>query len=221
MDKKTNFKKIALTQKTHISLYEAEKAHTHDEQYEVARQTLQAMAPAISIYGSARIATDDPYYSVTVQLAKRLSADGYSIISGGGPGIMEAANKGAQQGGSPSIGLNIKLPHEQLPNPYQDILIYFHDFYLRKNTFIEHSKAFVIMPGGFGTMDEIFETITLMQTNKRPRFPIIFFGTAFWAGLFEWIKEILLTKKLISQEDLDHLFLTDDIEEVIQYIKGK
>ena len=151
-----------------------------------AGEELRAIQPAVSIYGSARTPENHPDYAFTLRLARKLSDAGFSVISGGGPGIMEAANKGAFAGASPAVGLNIVLPHEQKANPYQDLSIKFQHFFPRKVMFVKHAVAYVVMPGGFGTLDELFESLTLVQTGKTPDRPIILVGKAFWAGLLDW-----------------------------------
>ena len=154
----------------------------------------------------------------TLRLARKLSDAGFSVISGGGPGIMEAANKGAFAGASPAVGLNIVLPHEQKANPYQDLSIKFQHFFPRKVMFVKHAVAYVVMPGGFGTLDELFESLTLVQTGKTPDRPIILVGKAFWAGLLDWIREQLLGRNLILEEDLNLIRVIDDEDEIIEEI---
>ncbi|QEY24993.1 TIGR00730 family Rossman fold protein [Neisseria animalis] len=183
-----------------------------------AGEELRAIQPAVSIYGSARTPEDHEEYLFAERLARKLSDAGFSVISGGGPGIMEAANKGAFAGASPAVGLNIVLPHEQQANPYQDLSIEFQHFFPRKVMFVKHAVAYVVMPGGFGTLDELFESLTLVQTGKTPSRPIILVGQAFWSGLVEWIKEQLLGNGLISPEDMDLIRLIDDEDEIIEYI---
>lgn len=185
-------------------------------EFEDTIKALWGMGPAVSIFGSARLAPDSPYYEMTVKIAKHLSEAGYMIISGGGPGIMEAANKGGQEGGTPTIGLNIKLPHEQVPNPYQDIEIHYNHFFSRKSTFIECSEAFICMPGGFGTLDELTEVLTLIQTQKKPAMPIILVDRKFWAPMVEWFKSSLLREGTIAEEDLSLFHIVDTYDEVIE-----
>ncbi len=160
-----------------------------------ATERLKQITPAVSIFGSARTPVDHPYYKLTEDVAKRLSDAGFSVISGGGPGIMEAANKGAFAGDAPSVGLNIELPFEQQGNPYQDISINFQHFFMRKVMFVKYASAYVVMPGGFGTLDELMEAITLVQTGKSLNIPIILVCEPFWRGLVEWIKTTLLNEK--------------------------
>ncbi len=177
---------------------------------------LSTVQDAISIFGSARLKPDHPYYLKTVELATLLSQNGFAIISGGGPGIMEAANKGAYQENQLSIGLNIELPMEQSPNPYQDISLDFRYFFVRKVMFVRYSMGYVCMPGGFGTLDEFFEALTLMQTHKIYPLPLVLFGCEFWSGLVEWIKTTLVAYETIADEDLQLIKVTDDPHEVLE-----
>lgn len=183
-----------------------------------ADEQLTPIPPAVSIYGSARTPITHPDYQLTERLAHRLSDAGFAVISGGGPGIMEAANKGAHQGKSPAIGLNIVLPHEQKPNPYQDLSLSFQYFQPRKTMFVKHSFAYIVMPGGFGTLDELFETLTLIQTNKLIARPIILVGSNFWQGLLNWIKEQLQHRAFIHPQDLNLLQIIDEEEKIIKTI---
>jgi uncharacterized protein (TIGR00730 family) len=164
----------------------------------------------VSIFGSARTAPDDPQYLAAEETARLLAEAGFSIITGAGPGIMEAANKGARAGGGQSIGCNIELPFEQGANPYVDTLVNFRYFFVRKTMFIKYSSAFIIFPGGFGTLDEAFEALTLIQTGKIYQFPVILFGRHYWAGLIRWLQSRVLVEKKISPGDLDLMLLTDD-----------
>ncbi|MDA7777846.1 TIGR00730 family Rossman fold protein [Flavobacteriaceae bacterium] len=181
-------------------------------------ETLSAIGPCISIFGSARTQEDSPNYQLTVAIAEAIAASGYGVISGGGPGIMEAANRGAQKAGGTSVGLNIELPFEQKSNPYidQDKLINFQYFFVRKVMFVKYAQGFVVMPGGVGTLDELFEAYTLIQTNKVTKFPIILVGRDYWNGLVDWIKNTLLKEKNISPEDLDLIELVDTKDEVME-----
>jgi hypothetical protein len=179
---------------------------------------LSEVKDAISIFGSARLKPDHPYYIKTVELSTLLSQNGFAIITGGGPGIMEAANKGAYQENQLSIGLNIELPMEQTPNPYQDISLDFRYFFVRKVMFVRYSMGYVCMPGGFGTLDEFFEALTLMQTHKIYPLPLVLFGTDFWGGLMDWIKTTLIQYETISEEDLQLIKLTDDPQEVLEFM---
>jgi uncharacterized protein (TIGR00730 family) len=182
-------------------------------------ETMRGLSPAVSVFGSARLPESDPMYPVCVQLAEKLARAGFAIITGGGPGAMEAANRGAQLGGAPSIGLNIELPQEQLPNPYQDVSLYFRYFFARKVMFVKYAMAFVIMPGGFGTLDEVFESLTLIQTEKVGHFPVILIGRAYWSGLIEWLKDKVVKEGKIDARDLDLFTCTDDPDEVLRIIK--
>ena len=180
-------------------------------------ETLSAIGPCISIFGSARTKENDPNYQLTVDIAEAIASSGYGIISGGGPGIMEAANRGAQKAAGISVGLNIELPFEQQANPYidQDKLINFQYFFVRKVMFVKYAQGFVVMPGGVGTLDELFEAYTLIQTDKVTKFPIILVGRSYWGGLIDWLKETVLKEKNISPEDLDLFELVDTKEEVL------
>jgi len=180
-------------------------------------ETLSAIGPCISIFGSARTKENDPNYQLTVDIAEAIASSGYGIISGGGPGIMEAANRGAQKAAGISVGLNIELPFEQQANPYidQDKLINFQYFFVRKVMFVKYAQGFVVMPGGVGTLDELFEAYTLIQTDKVTKFPIILVGRSYWGGLIDWLKETVLKEKNISPEDLDIFELVDTKEEVM------
>ena len=181
--------------------------------------TLSEIQPCVSIFGSARSLPGDETYEKTVVIAKKLAQNGFHIITGGGPGIMEAGNKGAQEGGGKSIGLNILLPMEQAVNPYIDISLQFQYFFVRKVMFIKYAQAYIGMPGGFGTLDEIFEAITLIQTKRIKPFPVILVGTDYWKSLGDWIRNTLLERKLISPEDMDLVSIVDDPEEVVKIIK--
>lgn len=174
---------------------------------------------AISIFGSARTPPDDPYYQTTVDIASQLVKEGFTVISGGGDGIMGAANKGAREAGGTAVGLNIQLPHEQRPNEYQNISLSFRHFFVRKVMFVKHSMGYVCMPGGFGTMDELFEALTLMQTMKIHPMPLILFGSEFWQQLYDWITDELMVHRTISTEDIDLLHMTDDPAEVVEIMK--
>lgn len=176
--------------------------------------TLAELGPAVSIFGSARTAPTDPFYQATVETARLLAESGLAVITGGGPGIMEAGNLGAQQGGGVSVGLAIELPFEQGINRFVKIPINFHYFFIRKTMFVKYAQAFVIFPGGFGTMDELFEALTLIQTGKIRNFPVILFGSAYWSGLLEWLRQTLLSAGNISPADLNLLIVTDSPQEV-------
>ncbi len=185
-----------------------------------ATERLAGIRPAVSIFGSARTPADHAYYMLTEDIARRLSDAGFSVISGGGPGIMEAANKGAYFGKSPSVGLNIQLPHEQSGNPYQDISQTFQHFFARKVMFVKFAAAYVVMPGGFGTLDELSEALTLVQTGKIPRIPIILVGSKFWSGLVDWVKATLVDEGMISPEDIELMRIIDEPAEVVDAIFG-
>lgn len=183
-------------------------------------EKLERIGPCISIYGSARTRPGDPFYEMAVDLAQALVEEGFGIITGGGPGIMEAGNKGARLSGGTSVGLNIVLPHEQEANDYVDIdkLINFNYFFARKVMFVKYAQAFVLFPGGFGTLDEFFESITLIQTKKIEKVPVILVGRAFWGGLIDWMHDQLLERAKVGPRDLDLIHLTDDVEEVVAII---
>ncbi len=183
-----------------------------------ATERLKEIRPAVSIFGSARTQPDSPYYQLTEDIARLLSDAGFSVISGGGPGIMEAANKGAFAGKSPSIGLNIELPHEQTRNPYQDVSQNFKHFFMRKVMFVKYASAYVVMPGGFGTLDEVMEAITLVQTGKTLKIPIILVCEPFWRGLIDWIKTTLVNEGMIVASDLDLIQVIDDPAMIVEAI---
>ena len=183
-----------------------------------ATERLAAIRPAVSIFGSARTAPGSPYYELTEQIARKLSDCGFSVISGGGPGIMEAANKGAFHGKSPSVGLNIQLPHEQHSNGYQDISQTFRHFFARKYMFVKFASAYVVMPGGFGTLDELMEALTLVQTGKSRKIPIILVCEPFWRGLVDWFRERLVAENMISAEDMNLIQVLDTPAEVVDAI---
>ncbi len=181
-------------------------------------ERLAQIKPSVSIFGSARTPEDHPYYRLTVDIARALSDSGFSVVSGGGPGIMEAANKGAYEGKSPSIGLNIQLPHEQSGNPYQDISLSFRHFFSRKVMFVKYASAYVVMPGGFGTLDELAEILTLVQTGKTRRIPIILVHAPFWEGLLEWFRHTLVEEKMIDPTDMDLIQVLNTPKEVVDAI---
>ena len=183
-----------------------------------ATERLNRIHPAVSIFGSARTKPDNPYYKLSEEIARLLSDAGFSVISGGGPGIMEAANKGAFYGKSPSVGLNIQLPHEQVGNSYQNISQTFQHFFSRKVMFVKFASAYVVMPGGFGTLDELMEALTLVQTGKTRRIPIILVGKEFWAGLLDWFRTTLIAEKVISPEDMELIQLIDEPAAVVSAI---
>jgi uncharacterized protein (TIGR00730 family) len=183
-----------------------------------ATERLNRIHPAVSIFGSARSRPGQPYYKLTEEIGRLLSDAGFSVISGGGPGIMEAANKGAYYGKSPSVGLNIQLPHEQHSNAYQNISQTFQHFFARKVMFVKFASAYVVMPGGFGTLDELMEALTLVQTGKTRKMPIILVGSSFWGGLIDWFRSTLLEEKVISPEDLNLVQVIDEPETVVSAI---
>ena len=180
--------------------------------------TLATVDKAVTVFGSARVAPEDPQYKAAETVARLLAEAGFAIMTGGGPGIMEAANKGAKLGGGRSIGCNIELPFEQVPNPYLDTLINFRYFLVRKTMFIKYSVGFLIFPGGFGTLDELFEALTLIQTGKIYQFPVILFGRYYWAGLVRWLQSRVLRERKIAASDLDLMLLTDDPREAARIV---
>jgi uncharacterized protein (TIGR00730 family) len=182
-------------------------------------ETMPKVYPAVSIFGSARTQPKSPAYKMTEKIAALLVKNGFNIVSGGGPGIMEAANKGAAKAGGKSVGLNIQLPHEQIPNKYANVSLNFKYFFIRKVMFLKYSVAYVIMPGGFGTLDEFFEAITLIQTNRMRSFPVIMMDSKYWKGLVDWVKSTMLKEKTISKSDLDIFQLVDDPDEAVNIIK--
>ena len=181
-------------------------------------EKLSEIQPSVSIFGSARTASDQVYYQKAEKIARLLSDAGFSVVSGGGPGIMEAANKGAYYGKSPSVGLNIELPHEQQGNPYQDISLKFKHFFSRKVMFVKYASAYVVMPGGFGTLDELAEIMTLVQTGKSRRIPIVLVDKKFWQGLIDWFSSSMVSEGTIAAEDIDLLCMVDEPEEVLETI---
>ena len=182
-------------------------------------ENLSGIQPAISIFGSARCKDGDLLYARTYNLAKLLGKNGFNVITGGGGGVMEAANKGASEAGAKSIGLNIELPFEQTPNPYANIKLQFRYFFVRKIMFVKYAMAYIVLPGGFGTLDECFEALTLIQTKKIKPFPVILVDSSYWRGLIEWMKDNLLSCDKVSREDLEIFRIMDEPEEIIQYLK--
>jgi len=182
-------------------------------------EVLSKIGNAVTIFGSARVKPDDVYYQKTENLARLLVQNGFGVITGGGPGIMEAANKGASEAGGTSVGMNIRLPYEQKPNPYANIHIEYKYFFVRKVMFVKYAVAYVIMPGGFGTMDEFFEALTLIQTKKTKPFPVILMGSEFWQGLIDWLKDKMLAEGKITPADMDLIQIVDDPAEVVKLIK--
>jgi len=179
---------------------------------------LTRLGPAVSIFGSARTPPEDPLYQQCTETARLLGEAGFSIITGGGPGIMQAANKGAHAAGVPSVGLNIELPFEQDQNPYADLKIHFRYFFVRKTMFVKYAQAFVIFPGGFGTLDELFESLTLIQTGKIRDFPVVLFGSDYWDGLLDWLKGTVAENGKVSPGDMDLFTVTDSPEEAVNHI---
>lgn len=183
-----------------------------------ATERLAEIRPAVSIFGSARAKESSLLYTRTQEIARKLSDAGFAVISGGGPGVMEAANRGAFDGRSPSVGLNIELPFEQHGNPYQDISLRFRHFFARKVAFVKYAAAYVVMPGGFGTLDELFEALTLIQTRKGRRIPIVLVGSEFWSGLLDWVRLRLVADSMIDPDDVKLLHLVDDSDAVVDAI---
>ena len=179
---------------------------------------LSTLGPCVSVFGSARLTTADPVYDRCVETVRLLAEAGYGIITGGGPGIMEAANRGAQEVGTPSVGCNIELPFEQGLNDFIDIGIDFRYFFVRKTMFVKYAQAFVIFPGGFGTLDELFEALTLIQTRKVRNFPVVLFDAKYWAGMMDWLRGTMLREGKISEEDFDLIYVTDSPEEVVAHV---
>lgn len=181
--------------------------------------TLAELGPAISMFGSARIHEGHPYYDAARQVSAGLAREGYAIITGGGPGLMEAAGRGAHDAGGVSVGLSIELPYEETYNSYNTAVLNFRYFFCRKVMFVKYALGFVIFPGGFGTLDELFEALTLEQTGKIRDFPVVLYGSAYWKGLLDWMKSTMLTERTINVEDLDMFYLTDNPADVVDYIK--
>jgi uncharacterized protein (TIGR00730 family) len=181
-------------------------------------ELLVRLQPCVSMFGSARATIDHPDYELAVRIARTLSDAGFTVITGGGPGIMEAGNRGAHEGASPSVGLNINLPREQLPNLFQDVSLRFRHFFSRKVMFVKYASAYVVMPGGFGTLDEFIEILTLIQTGKSRPIPIVLVGTEFWSGLIDWFKSALLARGTIREQDLKLFTMTDDPQAVLDII---
>jgi uncharacterized protein (TIGR00730 family) len=197
---------------------EAERIARIDRDLRAGFAALRELGPAVSFFGSARVAPDHAYYALGREVARRVGGEGFAIITGGGPGLMEAANRGARDAAVTSVGLNIELPFEQAPNPYQDIALTAAYFFTRKMMFVRYATAFVVLPGGFGTLDEMFEALVLEQVDKIRDFPIILVGTAFWGGLVDWIRDRLLAEGMIAERDARLLMVTDDPEEVARAV---
>jgi len=181
---------------------------------------LAAVGPAVTVFGSARTRPDDPLYELARTIGRKLAEAGFAVITGGGPGAMEAANRGCREGGGLSVGCNIELPREQSINPYVDLGVEFRYFFARKTMFVKYADGFVILPGGFGTLDELFEALTLIQTGKVRHFPVVLVGSSYWAGLLAWIRDTLLAGGAVSPGDLDLFQLTDDADEVVRIVRG-
>jgi uncharacterized protein (TIGR00730 family) len=202
----------------HVELTDEQRLRRIDAELQRGFDALGGLGCAVTIFGSARTPPDAPVYALTREVARRLGEAGYAIITGGGGGAMEAANRGARDAGATSVGLNIELPHEQQPNAYQDISLRFHHFFTRKLMFVRYANAFVVMPGGFGTLDELFEALVLIQTGKIRHFPVVLVGTEFWSGLIAWVRERLLADGLISPLDPELVHVTDDPDEVLALV---
>ena len=182
-------------------------------------RTLHFVGPCVTIFGSARFKEEHPYYALARDAGRRIAQDGFTVMTGGGPGVMEAANRGAKEAGGRSVGCNIELPLEQKPNDYLDVWITFRHFFVRKVMLVKYSYAFVVMPGGFGTLDEVFETVTLIQTAKIKDFPVVLMGTEFWEPMIDFMRSTLVANRTIDQRDLDRLHLTDSVEDAAERIR--
>ncbi len=199
---------------------EAERIARYTTEFSQGFERLAGIGPSVSIFGSARTGRDDPRYRLTERIARLLSDAGFAVVSGGGPGIMEAANRGAFDGKSASVGLNIELPHEQRTNPYQNVSLSFRHFFARKVMFVRYACAYVVMPGGFGTLDELAEVLTLTQTRKTRRVPVVLVERAFWSGLLDWMGERMVQDKSIDAADMQLMQVVDTAEEVVQAVLG-
>jgi uncharacterized protein (TIGR00730 family) len=200
-----------------VSLHsDAERIERIADELAEGFRALAHLGPAVSIFGSARTPPGDPRYESARELARTLAEHGFAVITGGGGGLMEAANRGAQEGGGRSVGLNIELPHEQKPNPYTELSLHFHYFFVRKLMFVRYASAFIVLPGGFGTLDELFEATTLIQTGRIRHFPLILYGSEYWAGVREWIADMVLPAEMIAARDLEILRVLDDPEAVCE-----
>jgi uncharacterized protein (TIGR00730 family) len=199
---------------------DAERLHRIQEEFELGFNELSQIGPAVCVFGSARVPADSPEYALAREMGRAIGEAGLAVITGGGPGLMEAANRGAQDAGALSVGLNIELPHEQALNPYVDLGIEFHYFFARKLMFVRYSDAFVVLPGGFGTLDETFEALTLIQTGKAVDHPVVLQGSAFWSPLMEWIERFPLARGMLSPEDLAQAEVADDVEDVMARLRS-
>jgi uncharacterized protein (TIGR00730 family) len=197
---------------------EDQRVERIDRELRSGFSALRELGPAVTIFGSARVEPGDPTYELAREAARRLGEAGFAIITGGGPGLMEAANHGARDAGMPSVGLNIELPFEQAANGFQDIELHFHYFFTRKLMFVRYATAFVVFPGGYGTLDELFEALVLEQTDKIRDFPIVLVGTEFWSGLVAWIRDRLVADELIAADDPNLLVVTDDLDVVVRTV---
>jgi uncharacterized protein (TIGR00730 family) len=199
----------------------AERRHVQqiaDEFYEGFNTVADLPEPAVTIFGSARVGEDHPVYAEARDVGRRFAEAGFVVVTGGGPGVMEAANRGAKEGGGLSVGFNIVLPHEQGSNPYLDVSLTFAHFYVRKTMFVKAAEGFVIFPGGFGTLDELYEALTLIQTGKILDFPVVLFDSEYWRGMLDWTQETLLAEGMISPEDWEQLHVTDDPEDAVAHV---
>jgi uncharacterized protein (TIGR00730 family) len=202
-----------------VEYTEAQRLERIEHELSAGFEALAGIGSGVSVFGSARVAPDDPDYALARATGRRLGEAGFAVITGGGPGIMEAANRGAQDAGATSVGLNIELPFEQDANAFQDISLRFHYFFTRKVMFVRYASAFVVFPGGFGTLDELFEALLLIQTGKIRHFPVVLVGGAFWAGLVDWVRDRLAADALIAPADLELLATTDEPDEVVAIVK--
>jgi uncharacterized protein (TIGR00730 family) len=223
----TDVHRPATTDEELLSSQAPAVASVHTEEERLARinaelergfGALHGITRGVSIFGSARIPEGDPRYALAREVGRRLGEAGFAVITGGGPGIMEAANRGAEEAGACSVGLNIELPFEEGPNPYQDIALTFHFFFTRKVMFVRYANAFVVFPGGFGTLDELFEALVLIQTHKIRSFPVVLVGTEWWSGMIDWIRARLEEEGMISPGDVELLRCTDDPAEVLEIV---
>jgi uncharacterized protein (TIGR00730 family) len=221
VDRQVEDRRLLERQPVAVDPYEADPWRVLRIQAEFVEgfDALAKVGPAVTIFGSARARLDDPMYDAARRVADGLAKEGFAVITGGGPGIMEAANRGAREGGGLSVGCNIELPFEQDMNPYVDLGIEFRYFFVRKTMFVKYAEAFVIFPGGFGTLDELFEALTLIQTGKIVHFPVVLFGSRYWKGLLDWVRDPVLKEAKISPDDVDLMIVTDDVDEVVQVIR--